>query len=166
MWALPRTKEYWYMRQTAATRVVEMDFEVPAKIADLNATSEEFYEANTARLNAQKAYDDAKRALDHERQGLAEAVTSTCYSSNPKVTQAEIDRKLKSELHNNPVYRDLDEQAFLAKYELDRATSEYEAARIQHRTIVSQLNASSAALNFMSSSKTARAIALQNLSDL
>jgi hypothetical protein len=154
------------MRQTAATRVVEMDFQIPALIADLRDANETYATASEAKLLAQREHDIAKLAVDHEKSVITDGLVTHLTSTNAKITQAEIDRKVKSELFNNDPYRDLEDKAGQKKLELDEATALYEQARIHHRTLVAQLNAASAALNFMSSSKTARAVALQNLSDL
>lgn len=153
-------------RQTAAARRVEIEYEVPARIADLADANEAFAAKVEQKLVAQREYDNRKAKLDHEKQVIAEGVAATCYRNNTKVTQAEIDRKVKSELFDNDVYRDLEEKANEAKRKLDEAVAEYEVARIHHRTLVTQTTAAAAALNFLSASRTARAIALQNINDL
>jgi hypothetical protein len=152
------------LRQTAAARVVEIDFQIPTLIVDLGDADDRFAAVSEEKVTAQREYDAAKKAVEHEKNIITEALLGQV--AGTKITQAEIDRKLKSELFNNDVFRDLEDKLFLAKVRLDDVTSAFELVRIHHRTLVSQLGAASAALNFMSASKTARAIALQNLTDV
>jgi hypothetical protein len=168
MWALPPMKGTHEMtlRQTAAARLINEDFQIQGRIGDLENANEAFSIADEQRLTAQREYDKRKAKVDHEKQVITEGLTSHLLSSAAKVTQAEIDRKVKSELFDNDVYRDLEEKLAEAKWKLDEASSAYEMARIHHRTVVTILNASAAAINFLSASKTARAIALQNLADV
>jgi hypothetical protein len=154
------------LRQTAAARLITEDFQIQGRIGDLENAAEAFSIADDQRLTAQREYDKRKAKLDHEKQVITEGLTTHLTSGSAKVTQAEIDRKVKSELFDNDVYRDLEEKLGEAKWKLDEANSSYETARIHHRTLVTILNSSAAAINFLSASKTARAIALQNLSDV
>lgn len=153
-------------RQTAAARVVTDEYEIPNLIETLKTAFNEFSLASDARLAAQRIYDAAKNNVDGEKSAITERVIDLAYQANAKVSQAEIDRKVKSELFENAAYRKYDEALYQAKRGLDEASSAYEVARILHRTLVTQLNAASAALNFLASSKTARAAALASIADL
>lgn len=154
------------LKSTAATRVVTEDFEVPEKIERLDAELNAFVAASAARLEAQQAYDDAKRkAQDYEDVYLTQYIDKFI-ENNQKVPQAAIDREAKRWRATDKRLDDLNNEVFNAKQELDRATHEYEMARYSHRTLVAQLSAAAASLNFMGHSKAARSTALSILGDL
>jgi hypothetical protein len=154
------------MKSTAATRVVTEDFEVPALIDHIDAAQEVFEAAATAKLLCQSEYDDAKRLLEQRTAEITATVIEAEYSNNSKVTQAAVDRAVKLSIAADKRWIEIENNLSDAKAELDNANTNYEVARLDHRTSVAKANLAAASLTFMGQSKAARSAALGILGEL
>lgn len=154
------------LKSTAATRVVTEDFKVQDLMRSLELAAENFRAASEARLAAQEAYDTAKLNLQEYEDERFSMIVEDAVRSDPKISQASIDRQIKKFKSTDLKYSNQAGRIFEAKSQLDAMNHDYEVARLAHRTLVSQAGLASASLNFLADSKAARATALKILGDM
>jgi hypothetical protein len=155
------------VRSTAATRLLFEDFEVDKVIQQLEESNARFAEAVDKLRLAKNNTIESQLEVDSRTQVLTNRVTAAIQASpNIKVSQAEIDRRIKQELGHDEALDGLKNELVDSKLALDLAQAAFDAEKIQHRTLTTKANLVTASLNFLGASKTARAAALAHLSEV
>lgn len=154
------------MRRTAATRVVLEDFDVPGLRDKIGAAVSLHETYALALTNAQQSYEGLRRETDELADLIAQEVIDTANNTGEKVSQAEIDRRIKSAQSNDERLSEGRTNLSLQKETLDGVVNDERHARYALRGLIAEAELVTASLGFMAASKQARAAALAELRDL
>lgn len=153
-------------RRSAALKFVEEDLKLPAAMERLHEINDGLIDAVQNQLVWKTEYDNYRVALDERVIEITLEVAERERTANPKVAQAAIDRAITEFQASDEYYCKQLGNVQRTRVRLDEANANWEMARHSHRSIITQINAMIAQLNYLTASKQASSAAFAQLAGL